>query len=219
MFVGHYSVSFFAKSLEKSIPLWVLFAAVQLVDIFWAIFVLTGVEKLRIVPNFTRSNAIDLYFMPYTHSLIGALGWSVTAFFPYYLWRGKQSSRPIFAAVLVGAAVFSHWILDFIVHTPDLPLYAETNKVGLGLWNLPEVSLPLELLLLVAGFWQYQRQTSAKSSAGKYAAGVFVGFLILLQIYSFFGPAPESVSGFAVLALVFYLIFVALAFWLEKLRS
>ena len=80
MFVGHYSVSFAAKTAEKRIPLWLLFIAVQFIDVLWSIFVLLGIEKVRIVPGITASNALDLYYMPYTHSLLGVLFWSALAF-------------------------------------------------------------------------------------------------------------------------------------------
>ncbi len=73
MFVGHYGVSFAAKRGDRSIPLWVLFLAVQLLDVFWSFFVLVGIEKVRIVPGITASNPLDLYYMPYTHSLVAAL--------------------------------------------------------------------------------------------------------------------------------------------------
>ena len=69
MFTGHYSFSFAGKSAEKRIPLWLLFLAVQWIDVMWSIFVLLGIEKVRIVPGITASNALDLYYMPYTHSL------------------------------------------------------------------------------------------------------------------------------------------------------
>jgi hypothetical protein len=119
MFVGHYGPSFAAKALEKSIPLWILFLAVQLVDVFWAIFVILGVEKVRIVPGITATNPLDLYYMPYTHSLVAALIWSVAAFIVY---RAFPRLNGWSAAGVVGAAVFSHWILDLLVHRPDLPL-------------------------------------------------------------------------------------------------
>ena len=70
MFVGHYGVSFAAKRLDKTIPLWVLFLAVQLLDVGWGILVPLGVEKVRIVPGITASNPLDLYYMPFTHSLV-----------------------------------------------------------------------------------------------------------------------------------------------------
>jgi len=107
MFVGHYSVAFAVKTPRNRIPLWVLFVAVQLLDFLWAPFVLLGIEKVRFVPGITATNALDLYYMPYTHSLIGALFWSAVAFAIYRIgWRSIASNS---AALLVGFGVFSHW--------------------------------------------------------------------------------------------------------------
>src|SRR5438270_13611745 len=114
MFVGHYSVAFAVKSHENKIPLWVLFVAVQLLDFLWAPFVLLGIEKVRIVPGITATSPLDLYYMPYTHSLIGALVWSGLAFAIYKAGRRGKSSNA--DALLVSFAVFSHWILDLVVH-------------------------------------------------------------------------------------------------------
>src|SRR5256884_6087022 len=160
MFVGHYGVSFAAKRGDRTIPLWVLFVAVQLLDVFWSLFVFFGIEKVRIVPGITASNPLDLYYMPYTHSLVAAIGWSVVAFLVY------RAVRPVppRAAAIVGLAVFSHWVLDFLVHRPDLPLYDNTAKVGLGLWNLPAVAFGLEALLLFGAMWLYLRQTARRTA-------------------------------------------------------
>lgn len=118
---GHYGPSFAAKALDKErrIPLWLLFLAVQFVDILWAIFVLLGIEKVRIVPGITAASPLDLYYMPYTHSLVGALGWSLLAFFACQMIPQLRGVR---TGCLVAGAVFSHWILDLIVHRPDLTL-------------------------------------------------------------------------------------------------
>src|SRR5213075_2653334 len=151
MFVGHYGVSFAAKQAEPGLPLWVLFIAVQLLDVLWAPFVLLGIEKVRIVPGITASNPLDLYYMPYTHSLVAALLWSAGAFVVYRLAMPEGNT----AALVVAGAVFSHWVLDFVVHRPDLPLYDNAAKVGLGLWNLPAVALGLEALLLSGAMWLY----------------------------------------------------------------
>src|SRR5438093_963415 len=83
MFVGHYGISFAAKRLDKTIPLWVLFLAVQLLDLGWGVLVPLGVEKVRIVPGITASNPLDLYYMPYTHSLVAALLWSLAGYVEY----------------------------------------------------------------------------------------------------------------------------------------
>jgi hypothetical protein len=93
MFVGHYGPSFAAKAAKKSIPLWVLFLAVQLLDVFWSIFVLLGIEKVRIVPGITATNPLDLYYMPYTHGLDAAVFWSVAAAFAYRGWRSWSAAE------------------------------------------------------------------------------------------------------------------------------
>jgi hypothetical protein len=141
MFVGHYSVAFAIKSDQNRIPLWVLFIAVQFLDYIWATLVLLGIEKLRVIKGFTAGSMLDSYFHPYSHSLVTALIWSGVAAAIYkFAWRARASKV---AALLVGLAVFSHWILDFIAHPRDLTIYPDKWKVGLGLWNYrgPEFAL------------------------------------------------------------------------------
>jgi len=208
MFVGHYGVSFAAKKADPAVPLWVLFIAVQLLDVLWAPFVLLGIEKVRIVPGITASNPLDLYYMPYTHSLVAAIGWSVVAFLAYRL---TVRSAPTRAAVIVGVAVFSHWVLDFLVHRPDLPLYDNTAKVGLGLWNLPAVALGLEALLLFGAMWLYLRHTARRT-----AMLVFGVVMLAIQAYVFFGPPPASDKAAAATALIAYAIFAVVIRVLER---
>jgi hypothetical protein len=208
MFVGHYGVSFAAKKAEPAIPLWVLFIAVQLLDVLWAPFVLLGIEKVRIVPGFTASNPLDLYYMPYTHSLVAAIGWSIVAFLAY---RFTVRSAPPRAAAIVGLAVFSHWVLDFLVHRPDLPLYDNTAKVGLGLWNLPAVALGLEALLLFGAMWLYVRHTARRT-----AMLVFGVVMLGIQVYVFFGPPPASDKAAAATALIGYAVFAVAIRGLER---
>ncbi len=214
MFVGHYSVSFAVKSVDKSIPLWVLFLAGQFVDVLWATLVLLGIEKLRVVEGITASNALDLYYMPYTHSLVAALGWGLFGVVAYKLLRLSRTS----AALLVGVAIFSHWLLDFLVHRPDLPIYDNVIKVGLGLWNYRAVALALEFTLLFVSFWFYLRATRAVEKSGKYAMGIFVAALAIVQLASVFGAAPQSDVAVAASGLSLYLVFAAIAFWLERKR-
>ena len=208
MFVGHYGVSFAAKKAEPGVPLWVLFIAVQLLDVLWAPFVLLGIEKVRIVPGITASNPLDLYYMPYTHSLVAAIGWSVVAFLAYRL---TVRSAPTRAALIVGVAVFSHWVLDFLVHRPDLPLYDNTAKVGLGLWNLPAVALGLEALLLFGAMWLYVRHTARRTAM--LAFGVV---MLGIQAYVFFGPPPSSDKAAAGTAFASYVIFALVIRALER---
>src|SRR5690242_6177777 len=126
MFVGHYGPGFAIKAVRPAITLWLLFIAVQLVDVAWSMLILLGIEKARIVPGITASNPFDLYYMPYTHSLAAAILWSVAA---GALSKVLLGLRKWSSAAWIGAAVFSHWVLDWLVHRPDLPLYGDTMKV------------------------------------------------------------------------------------------
>lgn len=203
MFVGHYGAAFAAKAVDRSIPLWQLFIAVQLVDVGWAALVLLGVEKLRIVPGITRSSPLDLYYMPYTHSLVAAIVWSLGAALLYRAVRGA-TARPR-AMVVVGAAVLSHWVLDWVVHRPDLPLFDDAAKVGLGLWNRPVPAFVLEvgLLLGAAVLWVRARP----SSRGRRGAWMLTAVLVAVQVVFLLGPPPPSGAAVAITALVAYLAF------------
>jgi len=216
MFVGHYGPSFAIKSVRQSIPLWLLFLAVQLVDVGWSVLVLLGIEKVRIVPGITASNPLDLFYMPYTHSLVAAVIWAVAAIVLCKLLRGVQDWT---VAVWIGAAVFSHWVLDFLVHRPDLPLYDNTAKVGLGLWNYPVVALSLEALLLFGGMTLYLRRTRPLSAIGRLGPPIFGVLMLAIQVYIFFGPPPASPAAAAVTALVSYVVFAAAAQWLDRHRA
>jgi hypothetical protein len=221
MFIGHYGISFAIKARERSLPLWLLFIAVQFLDVFWGIFVFLGIEKVRIVPGFTATNPLDLYYMPYTHSLLGALLWSVLGFGLYRFVvsvRGDVGPKTV-AAVFVGLAVFSHWILDLVVHSPDLPLYDETYKMGLGLWNYPVIAFALEIALLFGGMYLYMRSTTAANAIGRYGMPVLGIVLIAVQSVVFFGAPPSSTNGAAATALIAYFLFAAAAYWLDRQRN
>jgi len=209
MFVGHYGVSFAAKRRDPRLPLWVLFLAVQLLDVAWAPFVLLGIEKVRIVPGITRSNPLDLYYMPFTHSLLAAIVWSAGAAVLYRLVapRGRSGS-----AALLGLAVFSHWLLDLVVHRPDLPLYDDTAKIGLGLWNLPALAFCLEALLLFGGILLCVQAGLVRSAA----AAVFGAVMLGVQAYVFFGPPPASANAATTTALAAYAVFAGVIHLVER---
>jgi hypothetical protein len=216
MFVGHYGPSFAIKSTQPSIPLWSLFIAVQLLDVGWSVLVFLGVEKVRIVPGITASNPFDLYYMPFTHSLFAALAWSVAgvllARFPFGVldWAGS---------LWLGAAVFSHWVLDVVVHRRDMPLYDDTAKIGFGVWNYPIIALSLEALLLFGGMIMYMRKTKSLSAVGSFGPPIFGVLILAIQSYVFFGPPPVSPNAAAATALISYLVFAAVAYWLDLNRK
>jgi membrane-bound metal-dependent hydrolase YbcI (DUF457 family) len=210
MFVGHYGVSFAAKRVAPAIPLWALFVAVQLLDVLWAPLILLGIEKVRIVPGITASNPLDLYYMPYTHSLLAALLWSAGTLLVYRLFA--KQGRVGQAALVVALAVFSHWILDFLVHRPNLPLYDNTAKVGLGLWNVPAVAFALEGSLLFGGMWLY----FGRGVVRRHWMVAFGLVMLAIQAYIFFGPPPASDKAAAWTALAAYALFAAVVARLER---
>jgi hypothetical protein len=214
MFVGHYGVSFAARRLAAQVPLWVWFIAVQWMDVVWSVLVLLDIEKLRIVPGFTQANALDLYYMPYTHGLPGSIVLSLVLGAIVALFIPTNRARTL---LLVAAASFSHWVLDLLVHVPDLPLYDNSAKLGLGLWRHVILSFPLELMLLGFGAWFYSRAMIFKSARGRYAFWGFVGLLVIVQVYANFGPPPSSPQIMAVMALGLYVGTALLAGWVERI--
>ena len=214
MFVGHYGPSFLAKRLAPRIPLWTLFLAVQLLDVFWAIFIFLGVERVRIVPGFTRTNALDLYYMPYTHSLPGALALAAAATILYRLITGARRE-----AALIGAAVFSHWPLDLLVHRPDLALYDNTAKVGLGLWDYPYVTLAVEGILLFGAMAIYSARSQPLTRRARYSLPALGVVMLLIQASMLFTPPPPSDRAMAATALIAYVAFAGLIAWLEGGQS
>ncbi len=220
MFVGHYSVAFALKTERNKIPLWVLFVAVQFLDYIWATLVLLGIEKLRVIKGFTAGSMLDSYYHPYSHSLIAAVLWSSVAaigYKPLCSWLGYSYRRS--AALVVGVAVFSHWILDLVAHPRDLPIYDNRWKVGFGFWNYRELEFGLEITLLAAGIIFYLTR-NAMSAARK---GAVIGFgvaLVVVQIGDTFVPrVPLSDRATAMGVWIFYTLFVVVAFLLENIGS
>jgi len=216
MLVGHYGPAFALKRAEKSVPLWVFFVAVQWMDILWAGFVGVGIERFRVVPGFTATNALDLYYMPITHSLPGAallsvvLGGVVAGFY-------RKNRRRIL--LVVALAVFSHWLIDLIVHVPDLALWDDSYKVGFGLWNYFGIALALEFAFLLAGAWYNSQILPSARPRGDVALWLFVAFMMALHVVTLMMPAPEgSMLVIAAEAFAIYGLLALLAAGVESLR-
>ncbi|MGO8914827.1 MAG: hypothetical protein ACLQJR_02840 [Stellaceae bacterium] len=216
MFIGHYGPAFAGKALGPGIPLWLLFVAVQGLDIGWAILVLAGIEKLRILPGFTEGSAFDLYYMPYTHGLIGALVISTLLGGTAALFL-REARTGVF--LIIAGATFSHWLLDLVVHVPDLPLYDDSAKLGLGLWRHIWLSLPLELALLMLGGWLYARMVPARRARGDRWLWLFLAAMTALEIYSATAPPPASSQQVAISALAAYLVLAVFAGLVDLARG
>jgi len=216
MFIGHYGPAFGAKPLERRLPLWLLFLAVQWLDVGWSVLVMLGVEKLRIVKGFTQGSSLDLYYMPFTHGLIGAVALSaalgaVVALF----YRNRRTA----IVLVVAGAVFSHWVLDLVVHVPDLPLLDNSFKVGFGLWRHLWLSFPLEIALLVAGASLYARQVPSRTRLGDTYLWLLVTVMAGIETYASFGPEPASEVAEAQTALVAYIALAAVAALVDWARG
>ena len=220
MFVGHYSVAFAAKSDRNKIPLWVLFIAVQFLDYIWATLVLLGIEKLRVIKGFTAGSMLDSYFHPYSHSLIAAIAWSCVAGLACKIFCSRRRFLyRKYAAFMVGAAVFSHWILDLIAHPRDLAIYDNTWKVGFGLWNYRDPEFALEIGLLGVGIMLYLTR-NAMLAIRKGAVITFGVALVVIQMGDTYVPRnPLTDKATAMGVWVFYTLFVVVAFLIEKIGS
>ena len=214
MFIGHFAVALAAKKAAPKTNLATLFAASQLVDLLWPLFLLVGLEHVRIDVGNTVMTPLDFYDYPITHSLIGCLLWSVV-FGALYYFRRKLKRE----SFIVAGVVFSHWILDFISHRPDLPLLSDSSvKFGLGLWNSFWGSVIVEFGLFFAGAYIYSRATTPKNKKGTYAFISLVLFLAVFHIMNIFGPPPPSVDMIAVAGNALWL-FVLWAWWVDKNRT
>jgi hypothetical protein len=207
MFVGHYAAAFAAKAIEPKAPMWTLAAASQLIDIGWSSFIITGVERASVDPALPGSTLV-LEHMPWTHSLPAVLLWSVAA----ALLVRLLLRLPLWASVVVGLTVFSHWLLDLLVHRPDLELWPGGERVGFGLWNypVPEQAVEMGLLAVCGAVWVASRKTLGRFA---WPAIAFIAFLAALQIVAMLSPQPSGPlgpeSGVTILAI--YLVVVALA--------
>ena len=214
MFIGHFAPAFIAATHPKAPPLGVLIIAAQLVDIACFIFILTGVEAMRIVPGFTTMNPMDLYHMPYTHSLLGTFIWAGAA-----AWAvGAMTGRRV-AGLIAAVVVVSHWFLDLLVHAPDLTLYGAAPKLGLGLWNYPLIEMPLELGLIGASFGYYISRTRDITGRSLWMP-VVAALLLVLQLYSWLSPEPTEMSvALPIMALVAFGLIFAVTYKLGASRQ
>jgi hypothetical protein len=210
MFVGHYAAGLAAKAIEPRIPLWACLLAVQLVDVAWALLVLAGVERFRLDPSLP-SNPLVLEHMPYTHSLVATGVWA--GFAALAARRAFAWAAPRAAAVL-GLAVASHWLLDLVVHRPDLTLWGAEPKLGLSLWNHTGLALALELGLLGAGAWACLRP-GGPLEAQRVRLAVLVAALAALQLASLGPLLPPPVPVLAASLLGVFVLVPLAGAWVE----
>ena len=162
MFIGHFGVGLAAKKIDKKISLGTLFFASQFIDLLWPVFLLLGIERVKLDPGNTAFTPLDFVHYPFSHSFIAVLFWAILFGAIYYFIR-----KNIKGSILLGVLVLSHWVLDLITHSPDLPLalWSDT-KVGFGLWNSVLFTILIEGGIFVIGAYLYMKVTGAKNKTG-----------------------------------------------------
>ena len=214
MFIGHYGAGFAGKKIDSTPSLGTMFLAAQFLDLIWPVFILLGIEKVRITPGISAANPLDFTYYPYSHSLVMVLIWSLMFALIYYYFR-----KNIRGSVLLGILVLSHWILDLLVHIPDLPIFPGSGtKVGLGLWNSVVFSVVLEAVVFSAGVYLYMISTVPKNKKGTYSFWGLVLFLFIIYFLNVFGSPPPSVEAIGYAGLLQWM-FIPWAYWIDRNRS
>jgi membrane-bound metal-dependent hydrolase YbcI (DUF457 family) len=214
MFIGHYALGLAAKRAAPRTSLGNLFIAPTLADLLWPIFLLLGVEHAHIEPGTNPFLTLWLDDYPYSHSLFALVVWG--ALFGY-LYKSRTGDKR--AGILLGLLVVSHWVLDFITHRADMPLYPGSPEVGLGLWNSAVATVIVETVMLLAGVIIYLRTTRARDGIGRWG---FWGLIVLLagSYYStLFTPPPPSMNALAIGGIIFGWVFVLFAWWVDRHRE
>ena len=210
MFIGHFGASLAAKRLAPRTSLGTLMLAGQFIDLMWPFLLLAGVEHVRIDPGNTAMTPLDFYDYPISHSLLTVVAWSLLF---ALIWR--LISRDTRGAVVCGLLVFSHWLLDFITHRPDLPITPwSQRRVGLGLWQSVPATVLVEATIFILGVWLYWKTALPER---KIAFWSLIGVLSLIAVANIFSPPPPSVRVIAVSG-VFLLLFPLWGWWVDRTR-
>jgi hypothetical protein len=214
MFIGHFGIGLGAKKAAPKISLGTLFLAAQFLDLLWPVFLLLGWERVQIQPGITKMTPLNFSYYPFSHSLLMACIWGILIGFIYFFFRKNSRS-----AFILGLCVVSHWVLDLLVHRPDLPLYpGGTKLVGLGLWNCPVIEVILEGSIFVLGLILYLRTTKPSNKKGIYGFWALIAFLVLIYVSNLLGPAPTNIKAIAWAGVSQWLL-VIWAYWVDRNRE
>jgi len=215
MFLGHFALGLAAKRVAPRASLGTLFAAAQLGDLLWPLFLLLHAEHVLIRPGATTAAPLVFTSYPYSHSLLALAVWAALFAGGYAVARRNGWAAPLVIFVLV----LSHWVLDWVMHVSDMPLtLTGPTRLGLGVWRSLPLTLILELLTFAAGVAIYLRMTSARDRVGRIGLYALLGFLLLTYFASVFGPPPPSERAIAWSGIGMWLL-VAWGAWVDRHRS
>lgn len=213
MFLGHYAVGLAAKKIAPQSSLGALIAAPILLDLLWPIFLLIGWEHVSVEPNQNQFLRLRFDFYPISHGLVAVIGWATLYAAVYF-----GVTRYVTGTIVIWLGVLSHWVMDLIVHRPDLQLYVTSRAYGLGLWNRRWITIAVEVVLLAVAVWLYERQTRADDRVGLFGYLGFVFFLMLAYGAMLIGPPPSSVKKLALITLISWLM-IPWAWWFDRHRT
>lgn len=213
MFVGHLAVALGAKKVEPELPLGATVAAAFGLDLIWPLLLLLGLETVRVNPGDTAFTNLAFESYPWSHSLLMVAGWSMLVGL-----LGRRVYGSPRAGIVLGGLVLSHWVLDFVTHRPDLPLWPGGPSAGLGLWSSIPGTLLVEGSLLVGGLWLYHRASSARDRSGTGALAALVMLTGVIWATQPWAPLPGSATAVAGGALVLWLL-PPWAVWIERHRN
>ena len=214
MFIGHYALGLAAKRIAPRTSLGTLFLAPSLADLLWPVFLLLGWERVRVTGGANPFLTLTFDAYPISHSLLTLIGWGILLAV-LYRWRSGDAR----AATVVALLVVSHWVLDFVTHVPDMPLYPGGPTVGLGLWNSVAGTVIIEGLMFVAGAWIYVTTTRARDAVGRYALWALLAFLLVSYVASLFTGPPPTLQAIELGGIVFGWLFVGWAAWADRHRE
>ena len=187
--------------------------ATGFLDLLWPVLLFLGVEHVRVSPDANAFLRLDLYDYPWSHSLATTLLWAAL-FAAAILLR----ARDLRAALVVGFVVLSHWMLDFLSHRADMPLWPGGPRVGLGLWNSVGGTVVVEGLFFAVGVWLYFTATRARDTFGRVGAAAFVAFCVLIYALNVTGPPPPNASVMPLFGILGWLFPLA-AWWVDRHRA
>lgn len=219
MGIGHIAVGIGLKKADRRINAGILVFAALFADFLLGVFVFLGFEDYFVPPNFATLHSLQFEF-PYSHGLAASLGWAGAAALAALLLWPKRDSRRARLALIVAAAVFSHFLLDALVHTAELPVWGpDSRKLGLGLLNHFRIEAGLELLMTAVALGIYLCSAGHAGRLGRYG---MVVLMALLAVVTVGGQAlATSVPSRTALAadwVIFPAVVAALVFWLDRKR-
>jgi membrane-bound metal-dependent hydrolase YbcI (DUF457 family) len=214
MFLGHFAVGFAARRWAPKESLALLILAPVLLDVIWPVLVLAGIEHARVVPGDNPFLHLHLDHIPWSHSLVMSVVWGALLGGGWYVW--KKSSA---GAVALGLGVVSHWLLDWITHRPDMPLWPGGPGYGLMLWSSVPGTLLLEGALWTAGLAIYAGATRPARRRGTWGMASFVALLTVLYLAQLAGAPPPGITLVAVSALIGIAVSLAWVWWFDRNRE